>query len=152
MSELTVTFLSVPIYSDLDLARLVCLLTGELTRSNQKVHILTENQDMSKQIDDTMWEYPEQRFIPHDVTNHSIPNCLVTISSDSKTIPETDVVINLTSKILDERSSVNSIYEIATRKEDQLIASREKFRTYKEQEILLLHRPVDDWETSTLSQ
>lgn len=152
MSEFTVTFLSVPIYSDLDLARLVCLLTGELTRSNQKVHILTENQDMSKQIDDTMWVYPEHRFIPHDVTNHSIPNCLVTISSDSKTIPETDVVINLTSKILDERSSVNSIYEIATRKDDQLIASREKFRTYKQQEILLLHRPVDDWETSNLSQ
>ncbi|MDE0644998.1 MAG: DNA polymerase III subunit chi [Gammaproteobacteria bacterium] len=152
MSEFTVTFLSVPINSDLDLVRLICLLTGELTRGKQNVHILTENQDMSKQIDDTMWVYPDHRFIPHGVANHSIPNCLVTISSNRKTIPTTDALINLTSKILDERNSVASIYEIATREHIQLTAAREKFRTYQQQKIPIHHRHVDDWETSTLIQ
>ena len=44
-----------------------CVLAADLYRQKRKVHLLTADQDSAHQIDEWLWQFEPQRFIPHNL-------------------------------------------------------------------------------------
>ncbi|MBU2916738.1 MAG: DNA polymerase-3 subunit chi [Psychrosphaera sp.] len=44
-----------------------CVLAADLYRQNKKIHIGVENQDQAHIVDDWLWQFEADRFIPHNL-------------------------------------------------------------------------------------
>ena len=46
---------------------MACVLTSDLYRQNKRVLLLAENQDSAQEIDELIWQFNAQRFVPHNL-------------------------------------------------------------------------------------
>jgi DNA polymerase-3 subunit chi len=80
-----------------------------------------------------MWEHPAGRFLPHsrDRENRSTP---VRIGTADTAIPtDCEVLINLSATAIAEPERFKRLLEIVPGNESERIASRKKFRIYRDQ-------------------
>ena len=97
----------------------------------QKIFIITPSEASSEQLDELMWQYPEDRFLPHTRTDQpdstSAPVSIGTLSS----LNPTDVVINLCPEAIPQPERFGRVLEIVPYADDERQASRVKFRIYR---------------------
>ena len=112
--------------------RLACKLAMMAWEQGHRVAVLTADENAADSLDEIMWDYPPGRFLPHSrgpanpATPVSIDTCTAEIPADR------DVVINLADIAVPEPGRFKRLLEIVPGAEQRRLASRQKFREYRD--------------------
>ena len=111
---------------------LACKLAMMAWEQGHHVAILTADDSDAVSLDEIMWDFPPGRFLPHShgkadsETPVSIDSYSADISSDR------DVVINLADAAVPDPGRFRRLLEIVPGAEQKRLASRQKFRDYRD--------------------
>ena len=112
--------------------RLACKLAMMAWEQGHHVVVLTANENEADSLDEIMWDYPPGRFLPHS-RGTADPETPVSIDTCSAEIPAgRDVVINLADTAVPEPGRFKRLLEIVPGVEQKRLASRQKFREYRD--------------------
>lgn len=150
MTSPTVEFFSVEAGSELDQARFICKLVGELVRHDQPIHILTATEHMTRTLDEALWHYPADRFLPHTIMTKSSPTCLITMNMAMEKDSGCESVINLSATVPNSLDGILQICELVGIDSNDKRDARNKFRDYQKRGLHPKHSTIDDWETRSI--
>ncbi|WP_018972694.1 DNA polymerase III subunit chi [Rudaea cellulosilytica] len=109
---------------------LVCELAKRAFESGQPALILARSADQADALDEKLWEFDEQAFIPHQIAGDDDDAITpVLIVAPGTETPDRALVINLRDECapgLFER-----VLEVIPADEAQRLGSRERWKTYK---------------------
>ena len=109
---------------------LVCELAMRAFESGQPALILARSADQADALDEKLWEFDEQAFIPHQIAGDDDDAITpVLIVAPGTETPDRTLVINLRDECapgLFER-----VLEVIPADEAQRLGSRERWKTYK---------------------
>ncbi|MET4693922.1 DNA polymerase III subunit chi [Endozoicomonas lisbonensis] len=112
-----------------------CRLTDKAWRSGMPVHIHTDNAIQCETMDRLLWEWREERFLPHEITHSEIKNgesnAPITLGHTDPGNIEGALLINLSSGIPDFYKNFHRTCEIVDKSPGPVEALRQKFRDYK---------------------
>jgi DNA polymerase-3 subunit chi len=112
-------------------AKLACRLALMALERNQKIFIITATEAEGERLDDLMWQYPPERFVPHArVGEPGSDKAPVNIGTLSGLNPA-DVVINLCPRAVPEPERFSRVLEIVPAADNEKEASRVKYRIYR---------------------
>jgi len=130
--------------------RFACRLAARAVSAGHEVHIHTSGATSAGVIDELLWEYPEQRFIPHAILTEQQPLA----AADGK-VPVTvgwgepagvdGVLINLGDDIPGFFGRFDRVAEIVVRTTRE--RGRDRYRYYRDRGYPLFDHKLDDWET-----
>lgn len=119
----------------LDARKLACRLAMMAWERGHHITLITDTDALARDMDKLLWELPADRFLPHgpalEPEGKAAPVVITTMSG----VDTGDVMINLSLQAVPEPTRFNRLLEIVSQQEDQLLASREKYRHYKDQGI-----------------
>ena len=111
---------------------LVCELAKKAFAGEQPTLILVRSRDQAEALDEKLWEFDENAFIPHQIVGDGEDDAItaVLIVPPDATTSDRVLVINLRDECapgLFER-----VLEVVPADEDQRLGSRERWKTYKQ--------------------
>ena len=111
--------------------QLVCRLAMMAWEQGHRVAVIAADQGEAESLDETMWDYPAGRFLPHQKgpSPAHTPICIDVSGADIT--PDRDVVINLADPAVPDPSRFSRLLEIVPGAEQERQASRDKFREYR---------------------
>lgn len=111
----------------------VCRLLEKAYLKGHQVYVHCSNQKHAHQIDERLWNYKDESFVPHNLVGEG-PNPPPPIQIGYQAVPRgfNDIVFNLTDEIPDFVHRFSRIIEVVSANEDDKILSREHYRTYRE--------------------
>jgi len=123
-------------------------LIGYALKRNLIIHIHTDNEVMSKQVDDSLWTADKNSFIPHQIIMNSEYNKTtpsnnmansqnsnlnkVTISHEYEPLEKCDYLVNLSMQRPSFFSRFIKLAEIIDNSNDILSAGRERYAFYRD--------------------
>jgi len=134
------SFYILPSQSLSDRLLFACKLIEKAYRCGQFCYVYTETLQHSQQLDDLLWTYRENSFIPHQVydePNKITPEYEHTVLIGTQKAPEKwqKLIFNLSSKYPDNINTAERVLEILDNNEELKQAGRERFRRYKQAEF-----------------
>jgi DNA polymerase-3 subunit chi len=110
-----------------------CRLVEKIYHQGQQIYIHTHNAAHSKAVDEALWTYRAESFIPHDIHQVDIrPVAPILIGYGETTPPHLmDVLINLTDEQPLFFSQFNRVAEILDNTDIVKAAGRERYQFYK---------------------
>lgn len=113
-------------------AHVACRLALKAWEQGHCVMVLAADEVALDSLNEVMWEIPAGRFLPHSI-NTTDPNTPVSIGIQGTAIPDgRDVLINLSDQPVKDASRLQRLLEIVPGTEEKRLASRQKFRAYRE--------------------
>ena len=109
----------------------ICRLTDKAWRAGNHVLVHTADSNSARKIDELLWTFRADSFIPHAILP-APQQTPIHIGHDNHSGLHHDLLINLGESIPGFFSRFERVAEIVTQQSDQLSASRERFRFYKE--------------------
>ena len=127
-------------------ARFACRLALKARDANLDVVLLTRDESAANDLDDLMWQYPRERFLPHGLDGKDSPPSRVHIAAGKLEEPGDgqQLLINLMDQWPQGWEGFARVAEIVVAASRE--ASREKYRFYRTQVTDLHHHRLDDWE------
>jgi len=127
-------------------ARFACRLALKARDANLNVTLVTPDDTVAKDLDDLMWQYPRERFLPHSIGAESSAHARVHIAAGTlgERGGENTLLINLKDEWPEGWERFARIAEIIVAESRE--TSREKYRFYRTQVKDLRHHRLDDWE------
>ncbi|GAB1256774.1 DNA polymerase III subunit chi [Aurantivibrio plasticivorans] len=116
----------------------VCRLAEKLFKMGKPTQIALPDQDSVKQLDQMLWAYPAEAFIPHscDTPSNSTPNAMELIHLSVGSTPRSDagqgVLINLCPSTVEAPAAFERLVEVVVKAPEVLTATRQHFKTYRE--------------------
>lgn len=113
--------------------RFICRLADKAYQHKHPVFILANSKEEAKILDDLLWTFRDDGFIPHDILEKNAP-ATVPVQIGYNITPEyhDNVLINLTTKIPDYFTQFKRVLEIVPSDEASKKVCRQKFKLYKE--------------------
>lgn len=110
-----------------------CKLIEKAYRCGQFCYVYTDSPQHSEQLDNLLWTFRENSFIPHQIYDEQ-PDFEDTVLIGTQTAPEKwqKLIFNLSSKYPDDLTKTERILEILDNNEDLKQAGRQRFRQYKQ--------------------
>ena len=118
--------------SSLDAPQLACRLALMAWERGHRVSVLTENKNDAESIDELMWKWPCNRFLPHQRLRQGEAGTAPVTIGALQNLKDADVVINLCTQPVPEPGRFNRLLEIVPQRPEDRLASRQKFRTYRQ--------------------
>ena len=122
--------------------RLACELACKAWNSHFRVHIHTASPKITDIIDDMLWEFPIDQFVPHTVSNNPPELALITLGQLDSVSTEDIRLINTTSGTHELAHRFDSVDELVLSHE--LDRARSQFRNYRSLSCELFHERVDE--------
>ena len=110
---------------------MACDLALMAAERNQKIFIITATETAAGQLDELMWQYPQDRFLPHARSGDQHSGKSAIIIGELSDLNPTDVVINLCPEAVPQLERFSRVLEIVPYTEDEKVASRLKYKTYR---------------------
>ncbi|MCZ6617190.1 MAG: DNA polymerase III subunit chi [Gammaproteobacteria bacterium] len=136
------------ILEDVDLnamMRFACRLAGRAVDAGKSVYLHTNHEQAATDIDDLLWAYPDQRFIPHGRNNDVLAvNAPVVIGWEDPREHD-GVLINLSDQIPTFFGRFDRVAEIVVHETKS--RGRERYQFYRDRGYPLFDHHLDDWET-----
>lgn len=111
-------------------ARFLCRLVEKIRALGHEIFIQTRDESEAQRIDQLLWEYRPESFIPHSLLSES-DNAGVKIGWDAQRPAHQDVYVNLDLEIPDDALKFDRILEIVVQSEDILTATRSNYKLYQ---------------------
>ena len=122
--------------------QLACRLALMAWEQGHRIAVLTETTDLANKLDELMWDYPAGRFLPHSADSGDKQAPVIIGSSDVPIPGDSEIVINLTSTAISGPGRFKRLLEIVPGSPSQRTASRNKFRSYREQGLDPVSHPI----------
>lgn len=124
-----------------------CSIAAFYYLQNSKVFIYTDNQQDAFSVDEYLWQFDGDSFVPHNLLGegprYGTP---VEISWQAPTHPR-QVLINLSTNAPDFAVNFQKIIDFVPFSEPLKIAARTRYSTYKKMGLTLSTQTVDDDKT-----
>lgn len=112
--------------------QLACRLIEKAYKNQHRVYVHTENQMDAHELDEMLWTYREDSFIPHNLYGEGPePAPPIQIGFDLKPEKHRDILINLSVQIPSFFQQFNRILEVVPNETDLQASARERFRQYR---------------------
>lgn len=111
-------------------SRFLCRLMEKIGTMGHHIFIHTGNESEAKRIDQLLWEYKAESFIPHSLLNDTTP-AKITIGWDDQRPEQQDVFVNLHLDIPNDALKFKRILEIVVQSEDILTSTRSNYKVYQ---------------------
>jgi DNA polymerase-3 subunit chi len=119
--------------SDADRYRFACRLTDKAYRLGNRVYIHTESAEQTSQLDDLLWTFQQNSFIPHAVYQAGGDDRPpVQLGHDSEPDASHAVLINLAPEVPLFFSRFERVAELVNGEEAVRQQSRQRYSFYKE--------------------
>ncbi len=129
-------------YESGDVLNVVCRLTEKAVSHQHEVYIYTSSSSQSQQLDDLLWQFRSQSFVPHGQMTgpDSLPEQVML--GDSLP-PESfgGMLINLSTAPV-PAAQFSRVNEFVGPDETSLVAGRERYRHYKAQGIEIVTNKI----------
>ena len=127
-------------------ARFACRLALKARDSDVRVLLFAQDEAMAKDLDDLMWQYPRDRFLPHSLGGEPDIKAKVHIdfADAEKSGGDKHLLINLSDAAPEGWQSFARVAEIVVAA--SRASSREKYRYYRTQVTELHHHRLETWE------
>lgn len=141
-----VDFYELPDQGEEARARFACRLALKGRDADLSVLLLTPDEATAKDLDDLMWQYPRDRFLPHSLAPEleSTSRVHIAVGELGALGGEQRLLINLTDDLPEGWDHFSRVAEIVVA--SSRTASREKYRYYRTQVNELHHHRLEDWE------
>ena len=112
-----------------------CRLAEKAVKQGYKILILGQDTKQLHDLDEKLWTFKENSFIPHEIVNadsliHEQLN--VALATDSSLNEKANLLINLSGQIPANLNRFERIAEIVPAKQQERHQSRARFKTYRE--------------------
>ena len=118
-----------------------CRLTEKVWAMGNTVHILTNNEQETQLVDELLWTFNQQSFVPHATQGENL-NVPVTITHESVD-DSADLLINLASTSPGSIDNYPRIAEILIDDEDIKSSGRKRYSAYKQAGCQLQHHNIE---------
>jgi len=107
-----------------------CRLTEKAYQQDHKITIKVNSQEEAQKLDDLLWSYKPESFLPHNKQNdqEDAPIRIVWDNLGS----DYEVLINLSDEVPPEFTRFQRVTQIASQHPEQRARSREHYKYYKE--------------------
>jgi DNA polymerase-3 subunit chi len=118
----------------------VCRLTEKAMRAGNNIFIAVNDETQAEQLDQLLWSFRPESFIPHSVSHKSTANdsaetpqssCQVSISHLTDYGEHHDLIINLRQAVPEHFSQFQRLAEVVCQQQVTLNETREHFTFYK---------------------
>ncbi|MEZ5492549.1 MAG: DNA polymerase III subunit chi [Gammaproteobacteria bacterium] len=112
-----------------------CRLVDKATQLGHRVHLLVRDENQLKLLDDLLWQFRADSFIPHQrlSDDHKSLDTRVTLGTKNCLPKERDVLINLTETVWDQHAQFPDIREVVPASEEDRTLGRQRYRFYQDQ-------------------
>lgn len=112
--------------------QLACRLIEKAYKNRHRVYIHTENQADAHELDELLWTYKEESFIPHNLYGEG-PDPLPPIQIGFNETPEKhrDILINLSNQIPTFYKQFSRVMELISHHHEIQERARENYRIYR---------------------
>jgi DNA polymerase III subunit chi len=125
--------------------RFACRLAHRAVAAGQRVHVHVDDAHASSDLDSLMWEYPEQRFLPHGVAGEpAAAKAPVVIDHREPDAGRDELLINLAGAIPTFFGRFERVAEIVVQKARDV--GRDRYKYYRDRGYPLFHHELDQWE------
>ena len=115
---------------------LACRLIEKAYKNRHRIYIHTENQADAHQLDEMLWTYREDSFLPHNLYGEGPePAPPIQIGFDAHPEKHRDILINLSLQIPAFFQQFNRVLELVSNEANIQESARERFRNYRAQGI-----------------
>lgn len=121
-----------------------CRLTAKLYSDDKSIYLHTENADQAKELDQMLWRFRAESFIPHEIVEENLSENAkesslspVFISCNPNLLQKCEVLVNLASDIPSFYRDFKRIAEIVSSDEAHRHTLRQHYRFYKEHDCIL---------------
>ena len=113
--------------------QLTCTLVEKAAQENLRTLILCADDEMAANLDELLWSFKPESFIPHCLLNDEMAkHANIWLAVPPVRVNEADVIINLSlDPNPDIPRSCNRIFEVVTQHSDILIATRKRYAAYR---------------------
>lgn len=111
-----------------------CRLIDKIYQQGHSVHIHTKDIAESESLDDLLWSFRPEHFIPHVIcqVNEQDEDTPVMISHEVEPTTHHDVLVNLAHQVPDFFSRFTRVAEVVPLDENSREAARVNFKFYKD--------------------
>lgn len=118
-----------------------CRIAEKALTAGHRIHIRMRSQEECEKLDALLWTFRDRSFIPHELSNHPIENCPVTISPEINE-KHADMLLNVADEIPQNIKQFQRIAEIIGNQPESIDAGRERYRFYRENGLDPQHHEV----------
>ena len=108
-----------------------CRLIDKAYHRKHKIYIHTESASDSGELDDLLWTFRADRFIPHALRSSGI-SAPVHIGHEDDTGEHRDLMVNLSGKVPHLFSRFERVTEVVPREDTKRKNARENYKFYKD--------------------
>lgn len=109
-----------------------CKLCEKAWRLGHKVYLHCEDADQRAQLDQRLWQFKGEAFVPHDLAEVDA-NAVVVLGLGNDAGSHADLLINLGGEVPGFVGNFQRVAEIVVEEPAIREAARERFRFYREQ-------------------
>ncbi|MDH5190488.1 MAG: DNA polymerase III subunit chi [Gammaproteobacteria bacterium] len=113
---------------------LACRLAEKIHELGHRIYIHTDDESQSQAIDDLLWTFKQNSFLPHCIatTESDIEEHSILIGHNPSNENEDDVLINLSQEVPAFFSRFHRVVELIDQDENHRQLGRGRFKFYKE--------------------
>jgi len=126
-----------------DRHRFVCNLVSKVYGEGRNIYIHTSNEADAKELDDLLWSFKGEAFIPHNIIGDAkLAETQVQIGWGEHPDHHHDVLINLSSPQPNFFSRFQRVLEVVIQDEAILSQTRQHYKFYKERGYQVTYRDL----------
>ena len=126
-----------------------CLQASYFYRQNQRVFIYTQDQNNAEQVDEMLWAFDSDSFVPHNLSGEGPKQGAAVEISHQAPRGRRPVLINLTSTVPDFASQFQFIVDFVPSDEALKQLARERFKTCRQRGFQVDNQAVTTTTTQT---
>ena len=113
--------------------KLACRIVEKAYRLGHRVYVRTGNSDDANVLDDLLWTFSQNSFVPHQLSTESNSReSPVVIGEHPPAAEGTDVLISVADDPVSDFTAYPRIVEIVGCEDDEKTSGRNRFRYYRE--------------------
>ncbi|MEZ5672285.1 MAG: DNA polymerase III subunit chi [Thiotrichaceae bacterium] len=118
--------------------RIACKLAEKAWQQSYRVFIYAESSTHAQQIDNLLWTFRQDSFVPHQIYGDSVqPAMPIYIGYDTNIAQGMTALINLTDTVPEFFVQYQRVAEIVANVEVAILAGRERYRFYRDRQVAL---------------
>ncbi|MDH5767080.1 MAG: DNA polymerase III subunit chi [Gammaproteobacteria bacterium] len=137
-----IDFYILPDTTRLSLQRFACRLADKAYQQGHRILIRTENAEESHLLDDMLWTFSDDSFLPHAIHADETEDQPIIISHDLTDFQSFKTMINLSSITPVDTEQFERIAEILNQEPGRKQTGREHYKAYKAKGYELYHHEM----------
>ncbi|MBY4678982.1 DNA polymerase III subunit chi [Marinobacterium arenosum] len=112
--------------------RFLCRLAEQIVPAGHRLHIHCEDRQAAEQLDQLLWNFKPESFVPHQLVGGRDDDCPVQIGWQAEQIDPQRVFINLTLAQPEQALKAERVVEIVVQTDEVLAVTRAAYKHYKD--------------------